>query len=316
MESADQPIPFKWKDLPSLIKETHFEWAKSKPWRLSAIIAYYAIFSIPAIVIIILNLVNYVWGEGIVSGLFTNEITNALGVDVSKTITAIITNMAEEKKGIVSTIIGVIVIIYGATGIFYHLHLSLNEIWQIKLYHFPNIRRIVFDRVKSFLFVLLIGFLILLSLIITTIISTFYDVVDNYFYLYKSTVFVIDFCVSVVYLTFVFGVIFRYLPDAIIKWSTVWLGAFITSTLFVIGKFLLGLYFAEVNPTSAYGVASTIIFILLWVSYSCVILFFGAQFTWVFSKRYGIGIQPKSNAFLEKPNNNKTNFKIQTSNIK
>jgi membrane protein len=300
IKSDNQQIPFHWKHLPSLIKETYFEWIKNQPWRLSAVIAYYAIFSIPAIVIILLNLVSAFWGESIVSGLFTDEITNALGADVAKAITVIITNLANDKRGFISTIVGIIVILYGATGVFYHLQMSLNEVWQIKLYKMPNLKRIVFNRLKSFVFVLVMGFLLFLSLVITTIIATFYDFVPNYFYLFKSSAFLIDILVSIGYLTVVFALIFKFLPDAIIKWTTVWLGAIITAVLFVIGKFLMGLYFAEMNPTSAYGVASSIILILLWVSYSCVILFFGAEFTWVYSKRYGLGIQPKSNAFLEK----------------
>jgi len=148
MKADNQQLPFHWKDLPSLLKETYFEWVKNQPWRLSAVIAYYAIFSIPAIIIILLNVVNAFWGKGIVSGLFADEITNAFGLEGAKAITAIITNMTIENRSVISTIIGIIVILYGATGVFYHLQLSLNEVWEIKLYRVPNFKRIVFDRVK------------------------------------------------------------------------------------------------------------------------------------------------------------------------
>jgi membrane protein len=139
------------------------------------------------------------------------------------------------------------------------------------------------------------GFLLLISFLITAAISVLTDYIQSLFPdLIVYIAFVMDFIVSVGIITVLFAMIFKFLPDAKIRWKTVWIGAVITSVLFVLGKFLLGLYFGEANPGSTYGAAGTIVLILLWVSYSCLILFFGAQFTWVYAERYGLGIQPSS----------------------
>jgi membrane protein len=155
--------------------------------------------------------------------------------------------------------------------------------------------KMILDRIRSFAFILAIGFLLLISFFITTAISALNDYIRSFLpdiIIYVA--FALDILVSIAIITVLFALIFKYLPDAKIKWKTVWIGALITSILFVIGKFLLGVYFGEANPGSTYGAAGTIVLILLWVSYSCLILFFGAEFTWVFSKRYGLGIQSKT----------------------
>jgi len=136
---------------------------------------------------------------------------------------------------------------------------------------------------------------LLISFLITAAISVLTDYIQSLFPdLIVYIAFVMDFIVSVGIITVLFAMIFKFLPDAKIRWKTVWIGAVITSVLFVLGKFLLGLYFGEANPGSTYGAAGTIVLILLWVSYSCLILFFGAQFTWVYAEHYGLGIQPSS----------------------
>ena len=149
------------------------------------------------------------------------------------------------------------------------------------------------DRLISFGFVLVLGFLLLVSFVLTATLSILSEYItqklpDVFLYL----AFVLDWVLSLSVITLLFGLIFRYLPDAKIRWKTVWIGAFLTALLFVFGKFLLGLYFGATNPGSTYGAAGSIILILLWVSYSCLIFFFGAEFTKVFSIKYGYGIIP------------------------
>lgn len=283
--------------MPSLLKETYQEWSNDDPWRLSAVVAYYAIFSLPALLVIIINTVGAVWGEDIVQNKLTNEIASALGSDAAESIKSIIASTQSGNQSTVSTIVGIAVLLFGATGLFYHLQISLNQIWNIKVHPKSNILKLILDRARSFGFVLVIGFLLLVSFILTTAISVFNGYISIIWadaLVYLS--FVTDILLSVGIISVLFALMFKYLPDAQIQWKTVWIGAIITACLFVLGKFMLGLYFGKVDPGSTYGAAGSVILILLWVSYSSLILFFGAEFTYVYAKRYGIGIKPNSNA--------------------
>ncbi|MFL0353720.1 YihY/virulence factor BrkB family protein [Xanthomarina sp. GH4-25] len=286
---------FKMKDLPSLIVETYKAWDANNPFRLSAVVAYYAVLSMPGLLVIIINLVGSVWGVDIVQGRLTSEISSALGRDAADAIQAMMIETQNEDKSTLATVLGIATLIFGATGVFYHLQLSLNQIWQVSSESSMTFIRMLWSRARSFAFILAMGFLLLISFLMTTAISVLNDYIRSLLPdLIVYIAFVMDFLVSTGIITVLFAMIFKFLPDAKIRWKTVWIGALITSILFVLGKFLMGLYFGEANPGSTYGAAGTIVLILIWVSYSCLILFFGAEFTWVYAKRYGLGIQPKS----------------------
>ncbi|WP_339709151.1 YihY/virulence factor BrkB family protein [uncultured Kriegella sp.] len=304
---GDTRSKFKFSDFPSLIVDTYKAWDADDPFRLSAVVAYYAVLSLPGLLVIIINLVGSVWGVEIVQGQLTNEISGALGRDAADAIQTMMIETQNNGKSTIATILGIGTLIFGATGVFYHLQLSLNQIWKIKPDTNASIKKMFLDRARSFAFILAIGFLMLVSFLMTTAIS----VLNNYIrsILPDAIVYIayaIDIVVSVGIITVLFALIFRYLPDAKIRWKTVWIGSLITSILFVFGKFLLGVYFGEANPGSTYGAAGTIVLILLWVSYSCLILFFGAEFTWVYAKRYGLGIEPSSIAQKVVAKNGKT----------
>lgn len=301
MSSQTHSETFKIKHLPSLIVSTYKAWDADNPFRLSAVVAYYAVLSLPGLLVIIINLVGLVWGVEIVQGQLTDEISRALGSDAATSIKNMMVETQNEEKSTMATVLGMGTLIFGATGVFYHLQQSLNQIWNIKPKHkFNSIIKMLLDRTRSFAFILVIGFLLLVSFLITTAISS----LNNYIRSILPDIivyiaFTLDILVSIGIITVLFALIFRYLPDAKIRWKTVWIGALITSVLFVLGKFLLGLYFGEANPGSTYGAAGTIILILLWVSYSCLILFFGAEFTYVYAKRYGLGIQSNSKTIAQ-----------------
>jgi len=286
---------FKLKHLPSLIVDTYKAWDANEPFRLIAVVAYYAVLSLPGLLVIIINLVGYFWGVEIVQGQLTNEISRALGSDAAESIQAMMVETQNNEKSTLATILGIGTLIFGATGVFYHLQISINQIWKISSENNMGIWKMILDRARSFAFILAIGFLMLISFLITAIISALNDYIQGLFPdLVVYIAFIFDFLVSIGVITLLFALIFKFLPDAKIKWKTVWIGALITSVLFVLGKFLLGLYFGQANPGSTYGAAGTIVLILLWVSYSCLILFFGAQFTWVYAERYGLGIKASS----------------------
>lgn len=285
---------FKINHLPRLIMKTYKAWEKDKPFRLSAIVAYYAVLSLPGLLIIIINLVGSVWGTEIVQGQLTDEISRALGSDAAKSIQTMLAETQNNTKNTLATILGVCTIIFGATGVFYHLQLSLNHIWEVKVKDDLSILKMFIRRLRSFAFILAIGFLLLISFIVTTAIAALTTYIKSLFPdLVVYIVYGLDAILSVGIITVLFALMFKYLPDAKIKWKAVWVGAIITAILFVLGKSLLGFYFGEADPGSTYGAAGTVVLILLWVSYSCLILFFGAEFTWVYANTYGYNIKKK-----------------------
>ncbi|MBY5957277.1 YihY/virulence factor BrkB family protein [Membranicola marinus] len=292
---------FKISDLPKLLLETYKEWNKDDPWRLSAVIAYYALLSLPAFLVIIINIVGAIWGTEIVQGKLTDEISSALGHDAADSIQAIIESTQSDNKNILSTIIGVGTLIFGATGIFYHLQLSLNEIWDIKVDSSAGWKKLFLDRARSFGFVLVIGFLLLISFVLTTLLSVLSEYISSFSgELVVYFTYITDLLLSIGIITLLFALMYKYLPDAQIQWETVWVGALLTSLLFVAGKFLIGFYFGQTNPGSTYGAAGSVVLMLLWVSYSSLILFFGAEFTYVYAKHYGIKIKPDKVAYTYK----------------
>lgn len=284
---------FRYRDFPYLILDTYKAWGKVQPWRLSAVVAYYAVLSLPALLVIIINLVGVIWGVDIVQGRLTDEFTIALGPNAAQTIEKIVQDTQNKDQSVISTVIGIATLLFGASGVLYQLKISLNEIWRIDRPTNFSFWKLASERARSFAFILVIGFLLLISFMVTAAISALNDylrsiITDAVIYL----AYAVDIVSSIAIITVMFALMFKFLPDARIKWRAVWFGAFITAVMFVIGKFLLGLYFGEAKPGSTYGAAGTIVLILLWVSYSCLILFFGAQFTYVYAKTYNILFVP------------------------
>lgn len=281
-------ITFRVKDFPELLKTTYFNWIESNPFQLSAIVAYYAILSLPALLVLILNLVGNIWGRDIVEGELINEISSALGKESSEFIKEIMEDRGNKSVSLFTTIIGFGTLLYGATGVFYQLQEAFNKIWEVE--NKPNMNGIlktVFDRLKSLGFILIIGFLLLISFVLTSLISAFSRQIekllpDELF----DYVFIFDFIVSLFFIYVLFGAMFQYLPSKKIRWNAVKIGAGLTAIFFVIGKFLLAWYFKEMNPGSTYGAAGSVILIMLWVSYSSLILFFGANFTKTYTDKY------------------------------
>jgi len=295
MEQLQTTHHFSIKELPSLIKETYTSWMADDPFRLSAIVAYYTVLALPALLVIIINVIGAIWGVEIVQGQLTDEISAALGKDAASAIENIISETQNSESNFLSTVIGIGTLLFGATGVFYQLKISLNEIWKIKTNPNAKIWKIITDRALSFAFILVIGFLLLVSFIVTAAISALNSYIRDALpdvLLYIA--YILDFVLSVGIISVLFALMFKYLPDAKIKWRTVWIGAILTAILFVVGKLLLGIYFGQADPGSTYGAAGSIVLILLWVSYSSLILFFGAEFTYVYAKRYGKGIEPKT----------------------
>lgn len=287
-ESEHVEEKFKLKHLPSLFVKSFKAWNDEDPFRLSAVVAYYAVLSLPGLIVILINVVGSIWGPAIVQGHLTQEISEVLGQDAAEIIRSIITETLDTDKNVISTLIGIASIIFGATGVFYQLQISLNKIWKLEESEKFSIKKLLTDRARSFAFILVIGFLLLISFIISAVLGVLSNYIKQVFpQIVLYIAYLLDLIVSVAVVTTLFALMFKYMPDTKIRWKTVWIGAFITAILFTLGKYLLGLYFGTANPGSTYGAAGGIVLVLLWVSYSCLIFFFGAAFTREFSKRYG-----------------------------
>ncbi|MGJ8592243.1 MAG: YihY/virulence factor BrkB family protein [Aquaticitalea sp.] len=310
MVTTGSKSKFNIKDLPKLLLNTYKAWDKNDPWRMSAVVAYYAVLALPGLLVILINFVGSVWGPEIVTGQLNTQLTTALGADAAQSILEMIKETQDSESNLISTIIGIATLIFGATGVFYQLQVSLNLIWKVEGISTFSFKKILTDRAKSFAFILVIGFLLLISFVLTTLISALTDYIQRKFPdIILYLLYLVNFLLSVGIISTLFALMFQYMPDTKIRWKTVWIGAILTAFLFVFGEFLLGLYFGKSNPGSTYGAAGSIILVLLWVSYSSLIFFFGAEFTRQYSIFYGHDSHTEFNKLadkMEKEAGNKT----------
>lgn len=269
----------------TVLKTATKEWWKRDPFKESAIIAYYAIFSLPGLLVVIVTVAGYFFGQEAVNGQIAGQISSIMGDETAHQIEEIIAYGSESKKSIWATIIGIITILIGATGVFVQFQKSLNTIWEVKVESKSGILYMLSSRLYSFGLILAIAFVLIVSLVISSVLMVFGAWVTKHFS--ESFLIIIqlmNYIVSLGILAALFALMFKIFPDAKIKWRYVWIGALLTAILFEIGKFALGLYFGKANPGSGYGAAGSLILIMLWVSYSTMIVFYGAEFTHIYSQ--------------------------------
>ena len=280
---------FRFKDLGKLLKETFKEWNALDPFRESAVIAYYTIFSLPGLLIMVIKSAGILFGEEAVKGEITGQISGMIGQGAAEAVQEMIKNALSNEDSTFALVVGIGSLIFGATGVFVQLQKSFNTIWKVEVDVSKNsILKLVTDRAASFGLIMVIAFLLLISLTVSTLISTLSDWLMNYlpsFMIYAMSA--VEIILSLIIVGTLFAFMFKTLPDREIDWQTVGIGGLVTSILFTLGKEGLSLYFGIAEPASTYGVAGSVVLILLWVSYACLILFFGAEFTKVYSIFYG-----------------------------
>lgn len=282
----------------NLLKETYLSWDKNDPWAKSAVIAYYALFSLPSLLIITVHFAGVFFGREAVEGRITGEISGMIGKGSSDLIETMIVNSALSESSFLFVIFGIGVLIFGATGVFFQLQKALNNIWSVRSKK-NNIWDTIKRRAVSFGMVLIVGLLMLISLVLSTAINALSEFIGNYFSEFSPQLIELtNFLISQIIITALFAAIFTLLPDVKVKWKTNLIGASMTSLLFLIGKYLIGFYFSQSDPASVYGAAGSVVLVLLWVYYTCLILFFGAEFTVQWALHRKINIQPASNATL------------------
>ena len=285
------------KGVVALFKNTANEWIQDKCPQLGAALAYFTVFSLAPLVLLLLGVFGLIFGS---SEQARQKITEQLQyfIDPSgiKVIQDIAANAAKPQAGILATGIGVILTLFGASGVFGQLQDALNTIWGVKPKPGAGIMDFIRARFLSFAMVGGVCFLLLVSLTVETLLRGISDYLKNLMpggHILGLALFLI-FDLAVIVL--LFAMIFRYLPDAKIAWSDVWVGATLTAALFGLGKFALGLYLGSGAAGSAYGAASSLITLLLWIYYAAQILLFGAEFTQVYANTYGTGVEPMEHA--------------------
>lgn len=215
------------------------------------------------------------------------QLSTTMGAETAGQIEEILKHTEKSKSSIWASILGLVVLLVGATGVFVQLQKALNQVWEVEVVPRRGIVKILRARLFSFGLILAIAFLLLISLAVSTLLAAMTNWITNDTSAFMTVIFtILNFLISFGFISVLFAMMFKILPDANIKWKHVWLGAIVTGILFTLGKTALAFYFGKANPASGYGAAGSIILILLWTSYSSMILFFGAEFTAAFAKKY------------------------------
>ncbi|HLO49177.1 MAG TPA: YihY/virulence factor BrkB family protein [Kamptonema sp.] len=295
----------KLKTVISLFKETFTEWQKDKAPTLAAALAFYTVFSLAPLLIIVIAIAGLVFGQDAAEGQLVGQLQNLVGKDGAKTIQDLVANASHPQSGIVATVIGVATLLWGATNVFTNLKEALNMIWNVEPPPGQGPLGFLKDRVLSFAMILSIGFLLLVSLVISAVLAAVNQWLNGLLHIPVGIWQLIDFSISFSVVTVLFALIYKFLPDVKLAWGDVWVGAAITSVLFTIGKSLIGIYLGSSGIGSTYGAAGSFVILLLWINYSAQILFLGAEFTQVWAKRYGSLMLKKRKSQLE--NSVKTN---------
>lgn len=285
------------KDIWNILKSTYAQWSSDKASELAAALAFYTALSIAPLLVLIIAVVGFFLGQEAAQGQLVGQLRSLMGPEAAQFTEEAIANANKPGAGGIASLISIAVLLWGSTNVFAQLQNSLNTIWNVEPKPGQGIMATLRHRLLSFGMVLGIGFLLLVSLAFSTVLAaisgSFNNLLPGFDWLWQILNYVISFGV----MTLLFALIFKVLPDVHVAWKDIWLGAAITSVLFIIGQFALSLYLG--NQGSAYGVAGSLMVFLLWVYYSAQILFFGAEFIQVYATRYGAGFEPSSKAVMK-----------------
>jgi membrane protein len=293
-------MPLRLKNLWTAVKHSGSDIINYNITKLSAALAYFTVFSIAPMLIVVISLCSLFYGREAIQGRVYGQIKSVVGPDAAAQIQQIIGNASLSPRFTFASVIGVIILLFSATGVFVEIQSSINLIWNLKTKAQKAKRgllKMLQSRLLSFSLIISLGFIALVSLVINTVVDALATRLLRI--LPEVTIYVgyiINVAITLLAITLLFAIIFKFLPDARIKWKDVWTGAFATAILFILGKFGIGLYLNKSNLGSAYGAAGSVIIILTWVYYSAIILYFGAAFTKNYAQAIGRRIYPNQYA--------------------
>ncbi len=280
-----------------VLKQSGKNFMRDRVPKLSASLAYYTIFSFGPMMIVIIYLAGLLWGRQGVEVAIKDQLSEFIGSQSARQVQQIIENAAISGSDKLAAIIGSIVLLVSATTVFAEIQDTINMIWKLRVTRGKGWIKMLLTRLLSFAIIVTLGFLLLVSLIINILIEGLMDRLQDYF---SGNSVVVVYIINLVFTFFVisllFATIFKVLPDAVIRWKDVAVGAIFTAALFMIGKFLITFYIGKTDIGGSYGAAGSLVILLLWVYYSSIILYFGAEFTKVYATRFGHEIRPNDYA--------------------
>ncbi|MFN7160686.1 MAG: YihY/virulence factor BrkB family protein [Candidatus Gracilibacteria bacterium] len=292
----------KTQQIKTLLLDTFSAWQKDNVPRMSAALSYYTVFSLAPLLIIIISVAGIFLGQDAAQGNIVAQMQSLIGQSGATFIQDILKNASKPEASSIAAVIGVITLVLGASGVFSELQSSLNTIWGVKPDPKKGIWGAIKDRFLSFTLVIGVAFLLLVSLSVDAVLSALNDYIASLLSSFAATYMIqgLSVLISFLLITVLFGLIYKVLPDRNLKWRHVIIGALVTSFLFTIGKFLIGLYIGNSNFTDTYGAAGSLIVILLWVFYASSILFLGAEFTKVYVRSEGAKVETTKGARVRK----------------
>lgn len=292
-----------FKNILSLIKQTYTAFTDDRGLKLSAALAYYTIFSIAPMLIVLIAVTGIFYGQEAVQGKVFSQLNDFIGNDSAAQVQDILKQMQLSGKGTFAIITGVITLIIGASGVFIEIQDSINLIWRVKAKPKRGWVKLIIDRVLSLSMIASLGFLLIVSLIVNGVVLALSSVLSKF--LPDITILIIEILnqgITLLVLGALFSIIYKVLPDVEIEWKDVIAGAVFTSLLFMLGKYLIGLYIQSSSIASVYGAAGSFLLIIVWVYYSAAILYFGAEFTQVYAQSKGSRIKPSKHAVYVEQN--------------
>lgn len=282
------------KQIWRMLKTAFQEWNEDKASRLAAALAYFTLFSLAPLLILVIAIAGLFFDSAAVRQQIMGQVESLVGGSSAEFVRTILDNANRPggNSGIVASLISIGLLLVGATGVLNQLQMSLNTIWNVEARPDIGLMNLVRKRLLSLGMITVIGFLLLVSLVVSSVIAGFSEYLNSLAPSLDTIVQLLNFVVSLGITALLFAMIFKFLPDVVITWGDVWFGAIATAILFSFGKFLIGLYLGNSSFGSTYGAAGSVIILLVWVFFSAQILFYGAELTQVYCRRFGSKIQP------------------------
>ncbi|MBL7933504.1 MAG: YihY/virulence factor BrkB family protein [Bacteroidia bacterium] len=281
----------------SILKDTFNEFFEDNILKLSAALAYYTVFSLPAMIVVIVGLCSIFYKKEVIRGEIFSEMSTFIGKDMAIELEKILKMTTIYHDNFLAAAVGLAALLFAASGMFGEIQDSINTIWGLKAKPKKGFVKLVLNRLISFAMVLVLGFMLTVSLLLNALLEGFFHRLEVLFSEeVVSLIYIADHLVMILVTALLIASILKVLPDAKIQWRDVWAGSVTTCVLFMLGKFLIGYYLSHSASVSAYGAAGSIILVLLWVYYSAIILYFGAEFTQVYARHHNRKIQPNKYA--------------------
>ncbi|MFA6457659.1 MAG: YihY/virulence factor BrkB family protein [Bacteroidota bacterium] len=273
-----------------LVRDSAIAWDSDNVLRLGAALSYYTVLSLSPLLIIIIVLSSFGFGKEAASGHLVAQIRGIAGIEGAKFVQSMIESAYNSGASIPAAIFSVFTLFLGASGVFVELRDSLNTIWRVKRQSTGTILAFLHGRFLSIIMIIGLGFLLLVSLLFSAIVRVFSNYLSTTIVSIEGLFPVLDVAFSLVGIMLLIALIFKYLPDAVVTWSDVWIGAAVTSLLFSVGKVVIGLYLGSTVIGTAFGAASSLVMLMIWAFYSIQIILFGAEFTRLYADRFGTTI--------------------------